>query len=88
MEQMVQPVDVISLCSADGDIRPIRLRVASENQLLRVDILRILQIRDVPRPGGGAKIFFCRGKIGVLECDVELKYSIRCHSWVLLRKTF
>ena len=88
MEQILQPVDVISLCSADGDIRPIRLRVESDNQLLRVDILQILQTKDIQRPGGGAKIFYCRGRVGVLECDLELKYSIRCHSWVLLRKTF
>ena len=37
MENM--PVDVISMCSAAGEIRPLRLRMEDEaHQLLRVDI--------------------------------------------------
>ena len=39
MEQNVFPVDVISMCSASGEIRPLRLRMEDEqHQLLRIDI--------------------------------------------------
>ena len=31
MEQVNTPVDVISMCSANGDIRPLRLRMESED---------------------------------------------------------
>ena len=39
MEQKICPVDVICVCSADGDIRPLRFRMENEaHQLIRVDI--------------------------------------------------
>ena len=38
-----RPVDVISMCSADGEIRPLRLRMEDEeHQLLRIDIDEIV----------------------------------------------
>ena len=41
MEQNICPVDVISMCSASGEIRPLRLRMEDEaHQLLRIDIGR------------------------------------------------
>ena len=50
VKQMVrnQPVDVISVCSANGDIQPLRLRLEDEeHQLLRVDILEIISMKPV-----------------------------------------
>ena len=47
MEQKVYPVDVISMCSASGEIRPLRLRLEDEeHQLLRIDIEEILSTKD------------------------------------------
>ena len=41
--QNICPVDVICICSADGDIRPLRFRMEDEKkQLLRVDIDEII----------------------------------------------
>ena len=40
MGDSIFPVDVISMCSADGDIRPLRLRMEDEeHQLLRIDTI-------------------------------------------------
>ena len=40
MEQNVCPVDVIAMCSASGEIRPLRLRMEDEaHQLMRVVLL-------------------------------------------------
>ena len=37
------PVDVIAMCSANGDILPLRLRMEDEeHQLLRIDIAEIV----------------------------------------------
>ena len=47
---MVQskPVEVISVCSADGEIRPLRLRMEDDrHQLLRIDIAEIVSQRAV-----------------------------------------
>ena len=38
MEKINSPVDVISVCSANGDIRPLRLRMETkDHRLLRID---------------------------------------------------
>ena len=52
MEQKVCPVDVIAMCSASGEIRPLRLRMEDEeHQLMRVDIEEIVNVRpDILRP--------------------------------------
>ena len=42
------PVDVISVCSADGSIKPLRIRLEDENhQLLRVDIDEIISTKEI-----------------------------------------
>ena len=43
-----QPIDVISVCSAAGDIRPLRLRVEDEqHQLMRIDIDEIISTKPI-----------------------------------------
>ena len=43
MKTTQHPVDVIAICSANGDIRPLRLRMEYEDhQLLRVDIAEVV----------------------------------------------
>ena len=89
MEQRNTPVDVISMCSANGDIRPLRLRMESEeHQLLRVDIDEIVSSKRVQYVGIEAIIFLCRATVRETEWLFELKYTIRTHSWCLLRKVY
>lgn len=89
MEQRIQPVDVISMCSASGDIRPLRLRMEDEDhQLLRVDIEEILSCKEVQFVGIEAKIFLCRATVQGKRWLFELRYTIRTHSWCLLRRVY
>ena len=89
MEQKLCPVDVISLCSASGDIRPLRLRMEDEaHQLLRVDIEEIISIKQVQYVGIEATIFLCRATVREKKWLFELKYTIRTHSWCLMRKVY
>ena len=87
MEQKMCPVDVISLCSASGDIRPLRLRMEDEaHQLLRVDIEEIINVRQVQYVGIEATVFLCRATVRDRKWLFELKYTIRTHTWCLMRK--
>ena len=87
MEQTIFPVDVISVCSARGDIRPLRLRLEGEEQeLLRIDIDEIVSVRHIQYVGIEAQIFLCRATVHGKRLLFELKYTIRTHSWCLLRK--
>lgn len=87
MENTLCPVDVISVCSAAGEIRPLRLRMEdSEQQMLRIDIEEVLNVKEIPYAGVEANIFLCRARAAGRELVVELKYTFRSHTWCLLRK--
>lgn len=88
MEQWMRSVDVISLCEADGRLLPLRIRMEDGGQSLRVDIQRVLSTKDVSKPGREGKVFDCFGKIGNLNCRLELKYCARSQMWLLLKKDF
>ena len=83
------PVDVISVCSADGQIRPLRLRLEDEeHQLLRVDIDEVISMKPVQFVGIEAQIFLCKAVVKGKEWLFELKYTIRSHSWCFLRRVY
>ncbi len=89
MEQKNCPVDVISMCSADGAIRPLRLRMEGEqHQLLRVDIDEVVSIKQVQYVGIEALIFLCRAVVQGVQWLFELKYTIRTHTWCLMRRVY
>ncbi len=82
-----QPVDVISVCSANGQIRPLRLRMEDENHgLLRVDIDEVVSMRPIQFVGIEAQIFLCRATVRGKKWLFELKYTIRTHNWCLHRR--
>ena len=89
MEQKVFPVDVISMCSASGEIRPLRLRMEDEqHQLLRIDIEEILGTKDIQYVGIEAQIFLCKAMVKGKEWLFELKYTIRTHNWCIHRRVY
>lgn len=80
-------VDVISVCSANGEIRPLRMQlVDEERQLLRANIESVVKCEEVRHVGAEAKIFLCRATVWGQKWLFELKYSIRSHNWTLTRR--
>ena len=85
----VCPVDVISVCSANGDIRPLRLRMEDDaHRLIRIDIDEIISAKPVQYVGIEAQIFLCRATVEGKQTLFELRYMIRSHSWSILRKVY
>ena len=81
------PVDVISICTADGEIRPLRLRMETDtHQLLRIDIAEVISCKNVQYVGIEAQIFLCKAIVEGRQWLFELKYTIRTHSWCLYRR--
>lgn len=81
------PVDVISVCSADGTIKPLRLQLEDEErQLLRINIQDVLGVRQIEHVGVEASIFLCRARVHDRDWKFELKYTFRTHSWSLTRR--
>lgn len=87
MEQNNRPVDVISICSADGEIRPLRLRIETEeHKLLRVDIDEVVGMKPIQFVGIEAQVFLCRATVFGKQWLFELKYNIRTHNWCFVRR--
>ena len=87
MERNSCPVDVISVCSAEGEIRPLRLQLPDERQeLYRMDIEEILSKKEIPYIGAEATVYLCRGRAWNRRWLIELKYSMRMHTWYLTKK--
>ena len=82
-----QPVDVISVCSADGTIKPLRLRMEDEDhQLLRIDIEEVISSKEIQYVGIEAFVFLCRAMVRDVQWLFELKYTVRTHTWCFFRR--
>ena len=89
MESNICPVDVIAMYSANGDIRPLRFRMEDEtHQLMRIDIDEVISSKEIQYAGIEAQIFLCRATVEDRKWLFELKYTIRSHSWCLMRKVY
>lgn len=87
MHNDICPVDVICVCSADGEIRPLRFRLEdAEHRLLCVDIDEVISTRDIQYVGIEARIYLCRAMVGERQWVFELKYTIRSHRWCFFRR--
>ena len=87
MEPRNSPVDVISVCSASGDIRPLRFRMEDEHhQLLRINIEEIIDTKEIKYLGIEATVYLCRATVQGKQWLFELKYTIRSHVWSFVRK--
>jgi hypothetical protein len=85
----IYPVDVISMCSANGDILPLRLRMEDEeHQLLRIDIAEVVSSKKIQYVGIEAYVFLCRAEVKGKQWLFELKYTLRSHRWCLHRKVY
>lgn len=81
MERRMCPVDVISMCSAGGDIRPLRLRMENDaHELFRVDIDEVISVKHIQYVGIEAQVFLCRATVGDRRWLFELRYTIRTHT--------
>ena len=89
MSDTIYPVDVIWMCSANGDIMPLRLRMEDEDhQLLRIDIEEVLSTKPIQYVGIEAQIFLCRAMVRGKQWLFELKYTVRSNCWSMRRKVY
>ena len=67
MEKVVCPVAVISVCSPEGVITPLRLQIVDgEGQNLRIDIEQVVSIREIPYVSG-----FCYTQFSDVQQEIN-----------------
>lgn len=87
MGQSICPIDVIAVHSANGDIRPLRLRMEDEqHNFMRIDIDEIINSKEIKYVGIEARIFLCRAVVEGEKWLFELRYTIRSHCWCFMRR--
>ena len=87
MGELNTPIDVISVCEASGQIRPLRFRMEdTDHKLRRIDIDQVISTRKIQYVGIEAHIFLCKALVEGKEWLFELKYTIRTHCWCLFRR--
>ena len=80
MESGICPVDVIAMHSANGDIRPLRLRLEDEaHGLLRIDIDEVVSSKPVQFVGIEARIFLCKA---VVRDKLWIWHSVSFSMWM------
>ena len=85
MGQGQRAVDVISVCSAEGEIRPLRMQMLDETrQLLRIHIQQARRVQEITHVGAEAVIFQCWAHVHGRDLQFRLKYTFRSHTWHLL----
>lgn len=79
------PVDVISMCSASGQIQPLRFRMEDESHhVIKGNICQIIDVKDIHYVGVEAQVFLCLATVEERDWLFELKYMIRTHCWYIL----
>ena len=57
----------------------------SECHLVRIDIDEVISCKEIQYVGIEARVFLCRAVVDERKWLFELKYTIRSHSWSLIR---
>ena len=78
-------VDVIAVCTAEGELKPLRMQMMDETkQLLRIHIDEASQVQEIRHVGAEAVIFQCRAHVCDRALKFRLKYYLRSHTWFLI----
>ena len=79
-------IEMISVCSADGQITPLRFRLEDEENCLRtVAISQVMCAKPIQYAGIDAIQYLCKAVLEERERIFELRYTIRTHRWCLFR---
>lgn len=80
------PIEMISVCSADGKLRPLRFRFEDEyHRLHTIRVAEILVSKELFYVGQQAYQYTCKAMINEKEQLFELRYTVKSHKWVLFR---
>lgn len=85
MRLMSFPADVISYCSAEGDIRPLRVRSLNcSYEKICGNICEIIKTKESGHYGAEKKSFLCRICTEQQTRVLELQYAYRTHNWSII----
>lgn len=83
------PVEMICVCSADGELTPLRFRMENEDHCLQtVVISQVLCSKPIQYVGIDAIQYLCKAVCDEKERLFELRYTLKSHAWTLFRMVY
>lgn len=89
MDLLNLPVEMISVCTADGNITPIRFRLEDDEHRLQIIAIRqVVCAKPIQYAGIDAIQYLCKATVDGKEKLFELRYTVRTHRWTLFRVVY
>ena len=83
------PIEMISVCTVDGTLTPLRFRMEDEEHMLRTIVIRqVVCFKPIQYAGVDAIQYLCKAVIEEKETLFELRYAVRTHRWSLFRVVY
>jgi hypothetical protein len=80
---------MISVCSTDGDIKPLRFRMEDEgHRLCTVPITQVVCSKPLQYAGVDSIQYLCKSVVEGKEKLFDLRYTVRTHRWTLFRVVY
>ena len=84
MDALNTPVEMIAVCSPEGELLPARFRLETESgERVTVRIRRVCRREEIPFLGIESIRFDCLALVGGRLRRFELRYGVRAHRWTL-----
>ena len=86
MKVVAKPIDMITYFTGDGEVKPIRFRLETEDKkLIVVRVDHIISVTKEKMAGNYMFVFVCQSTIGNETKLYELKYDISTCRWILFK---
>ena len=86
MQALNMPIEMISVCAVDGEIRPLRFRYEDDYHKLHiVRVNEVMVAKELNYVGVQSYLYVCKAFINDREIMFELRYEVKTHRWVLFR---
>ncbi len=83
------PIEMICVCSADGNLIPLRFRMEDEDHCLQTVVIeQVLCSKPIQYVGVEAIQYLCKAKNEGKERLFELRYTVKSHAWTLFRVVY
>lgn len=86
MRVVVQPIEMISYTDNKGDIRPLRFRMQTEDESVKVIKVDKVIIKETEKFAGNPMLVFkCQSLIDNVVKLFEIKYELNTCKWMLFK---
>lgn len=86
MRVIAKPIEVISHTDSKGEIRPLRLRLQTEDDSFEViNVDKVILKQQEKLAGSPMLVFRCQSLIDNTERQFEIKYELQTCKWMLYK---